>query len=169
MFGHTAADWNINCDHLTTRARCHSLRVSWPRVFACVIAAFIAVFTQSSSLFTDCNFVFQGASVCPRLRDDASVWPRVWLRPKADHLFQPSSCSKPKPHPQLSHSVEVLLQRQLWLEGVLWGEPLSAFMCTCTCVCVCVFFVRMHALNMRPDTLTLPTAVNCVVSLIESI
>ncbi|KAF3848003.1 hypothetical protein F7725_021031 [Dissostichus mawsoni] len=31
----------------------------------------------------------------------------------------PRANNKPQPHPQLSHSVEVLLQGQLWLEGIL--------------------------------------------------
>lgn len=80
------------------------------------------------------NLVLQGSSVCPRLWDDASVRPRVWLRPTTEHPPQPSTpaCDEPKPHPQLSHSVEVLLQRQFWLEGILRGEPFGAFICVCS-------------------------------------
>lgn len=72
--------------------------------------------------------VFQGSSVFPRLWSDARVWPGVWPCPTTDHSPQPSihARNKPKPHAQLSHSVEVLLQRQLWLEGILWGETLQA-------------------------------------------
>lgn len=67
------------------------------------------------------NFAFQGPSVFLRLWGDASVRPGVRPRPTTDHPRQPAAHAhnEPKPQPQLSHGVEVLLQRQLWLEGIL--------------------------------------------------
>lgn len=103
-------------------------------------------------------FVFQGSRVFPRLWGDASVWLGVWPRPTTDHSRQPSTHAhnEPKPHPQLSHSVEVLLQRQLWLEGILRGEPLSAFLSVCR-------FAR--SMTTRPDALTLHTPIDCLTQL----
>lgn len=68
--------------------------------------------------------VFQGIGVFPGLWSHAGLWPEVWSRPPAVHSPQSSRHARdePKPHPELSHGVEVLLQRQLWLEGILWGE-----------------------------------------------
>lgn len=107
-------------------------------------------------------FVFQGSRVFPRLWGDASVWLGVWPRPTTDHSRQPSTHAhnEPKPHPQLSHSVEVLLQRQLWLEGILRGEPLSAFLSVCR-------FAR--SMTTRPDALTLHTPIDCLAAVIGSI
>lgn len=80
-------------------------------------------------LYTERLFVFQGSSVHLRLWGDASVWPRIWPRPATVHPPQPFTNVhiEPEPHPQLSHSMEVLLQRQLWLEGILWGESRMCF------------------------------------------
>ena len=86
--------------------------------------------------------VFQGSSVFPRFWGDASMWPGVWPRPTTDHPRQPSTHpnDKPTPQPQLSHSVEVLLQRQLWLEGILRGEPVGARVCVCVCLFACTLY-----------------------------
>lgn len=126
--------WSHGCwlkyKYQLTRSPCHSCMLAGCER-DCRSTANCSVL--SFGWFKDFTSIFQGPSVYPKLWDNASVWPRVWLCSAADYSPQPSprACNNPKPHTQLSHSVEVLLQRQFWLEGILRGEPLSAFMCLC--------------------------------------